>query len=76
MITVKLVMLMALTRPTRAADLQQLDLRFRRYLPEGVKFQASGLAKQTRANKPMADFFLSELYADGKALPSDDSQGL
>ena len=57
MITLKLVMLMALTRPTRAADFQQLDLRFKRYLPEGVKFQASGLAKQTRANKPIDDFF-------------------
>ena len=69
MITLKLVMLMALTRPTRAADLQQLDLRFRRYLPEGVKFQASGLAKQTRANKPIADFFFPGFTQKEKLCP-------
>ena len=34
----KVVMLLALTRPSRSADLVGLDLRFRRYLPEGVSF--------------------------------------
>jgi hypothetical protein len=33
-------------------------LRFRRITPEGVTFQDSGLAKQARAGKPRAEFFL------------------
>ena len=53
----KLAMLLALTRPSRSADLVKLDLRFRRYSPEGVTFQEAGLAKQSRAGKPRAEFF-------------------
>ena len=49
--------LLALTRPSRSADLSQLDLRFRRYLPEGVTFQPTKLAKQSRQSKPMAELF-------------------
>ena len=56
-LTHKLVMLLALTRPSRSADLSQLDLQFRRYLPEGVAFQPTKLAKQSRQAKPMAEFF-------------------
>ncbi len=44
----KLTMLLCLTRPMRSSDLAQLDLRFRRYLPEGVCFQSSGLAKNAQ----------------------------
>ena len=68
-ITLNLVILMALTRPTRSADLQQLDLRFRRYLPEGVTFQPSGLAKQARTNKPPADFFFPSFTQKEKLCP-------
>ena len=53
----KVVMLLALTRPSRSADLAGLDLRFRRYLPEGVSFAPTMLAKQTKQDKAMADFF-------------------
>jgi hypothetical protein len=53
----KLAMLLALTRPSRSADLAKLDLRFRRITPEGVTFQENGLAKQARAGKPRAEFF-------------------
>ena len=56
-LTHKTVMLLALTRPSRSADLSQLDLRFRRYLPEGVTFQPTKLAKQSRQSKPLAEFF-------------------
>ena len=40
-----------------SADLMELDLRFRRYAPEGVVFQEAGLAKQTRQGKPRAEYF-------------------
>ena len=43
-LTHKSVMLLALTRPSISADLSQLDLKFRRYLPEGVAFQPTKLA--------------------------------
>ena len=43
----KVVMLLALTRPSRSADLAGLDLRFRRYLPEGVSFAPSYNVGQT-----------------------------
>ncbi len=41
-----LISLPCLTRPMRSSDLAQLDLRFRRYLPEGGR-----LAKQDRPGK-------------------------
>ena len=50
----KLAMLMALTRPSRSADLTRLDLR---YTPDGVVFQEAGLAKQSRQKNPRAEFF-------------------
>ena len=53
----KLAMLLALIRLSRSADLAKLDLRFRRVTPEGVVFQEAGLAKQSRAGKPRAEFF-------------------
>ena len=51
------VMLLALSRPSRSADLANLDIRFRNYTPEGVVFTPSALTKQSRAQKPVADFF-------------------
>ena len=56
-LTHKTVLLFALTRPSRSADLSQLHLKFRRYLPEGVAFQPTKLVKQSRQSKPMAEFF-------------------
>ena len=47
-LTWKLAMLLSLTRPSRSSDLCSLDLNFRRYIPEGVTFQASSLAKQSK----------------------------
>ena len=53
----KLAMLPCLTRPSRSSDLCSLDLNFRHYIPEGVTFQASSLAKQSKNNKPRSEFF-------------------
>ena len=64
----KVVMLLALTRPSRSADLAGLDLRFRRYFPEGVSFAHTKLAKQTKQDKGIADFFPA-FPDDGKLCP-------
>ena len=53
----KLAMILALTRPSRSADLVKLDLRYRRFTPEGVVFQDSGLAKQARPGRLRAEYF-------------------
>ena len=60
-LTHKTVMLLALTRSSRSADLSKLNLRFRRYLPERVTFQPTQLAKQSRQSKLLAEFFFPDL---------------
>jgi len=46
-LTFKLVMLLALTRPSRSADLAPLQLDRRQFRPEGVVFLLAALAKQS-----------------------------
>ena len=41
----KLALLLALTAPKRSSELKMLDLRFMRFLPEGVVFQLPDLTK-------------------------------
>ena len=53
----KLAMLMALTRPSRSADLAKLDLQFRSYSVDGVTFQPNTLSKQSRQQKHGTEFF-------------------
>ena len=53
----KLAMLMALTRPSRSADVAKLDLQFRSYSVEGVTFQSNALSKQSRQQKHRTEFF-------------------
>ena len=57
LLTHKTVMLLALTRLSRSADLSQLNITFRRYLPEGVTFQPTKLSKQSRQCKPLEEIF-------------------
>jgi len=56
LLTMKSVMLLALTRPARSVDLSKLDIRARSFTAEGVTFKAQHLSKQSRASKPLADF--------------------
>ena len=49
----KTAMLLALTRPSRSADLSHL---MKQYKPEGVTFRPSSLAKQSRQGKPITGF--------------------
>ena len=68
-LTHKAVMLLALTRTSRSANQSQLDLRFRRYLPDGVSFQPAKLAKQSLRSKPVAEFFFPALTANHQLYP-------
>lgn len=68
-LTHKTAMLMSLTRPSRSADLMQLNLAFRQSLPEGVIFKAVELAKQSRQNKPMSDFFYPKFPHNKQLCP-------
>lgn len=56
-LTHKAVMLMALTRPSRSADLAGLSLDHRKYSPEGVTFAPTKLAKQSKQSKTLTEFF-------------------
>lgn len=68
-LTLKLVTLLALTRPSRSVDLANLDKRFSHYSPEGVTFQSAKLAKQSRQNKPIKDFFFPKFSQNEKLCP-------
>ena len=68
-LTWKLAMLLSLTRPSRSSDLCSLDLNFRRYIPEGVTFQASSLAKQSKNNKPRSEFFFPAFPGSPRLCP-------
>ena len=62
LLTFKLVMLMALTRPSRSADLASLQLDRRRYKPEGVAFLPASLAKQSSQGRILKEFFSHPFY--------------
>ena len=53
----KLCMLLALTRPSRSADLASLQIDRCQFNPEGVVFLPAVLAKQSRQGKALAEYF-------------------
>ena len=60
-LTLKVAMLLALTRPSRSTDLSLLDIAARQYTPDGVTFLPSCLAKQSRQGKPISKFIFPYL---------------
>ena len=68
-LTLKLTMLMALTRPARTVDLSKLDISNRYFTASGVLFQPQHLSKQSRPSKPMADFFYPKYKEDETICP-------
>ena len=68
-LTHKLIMLLALTRPSRSADLSYLSLARRQYSPEGVTFLPAALAKQSRQGKPLVEFFFPSFSHDASLCP-------
>ena len=55
-LSLRTVMLLALTRPSRSADLAKLNLSGCRFSPEGVVFTPTSLAKQSRPGREIKDF--------------------
>ena len=65
----KTVMLLALSRPSRSADLSQLSLCGKQYKPEGVSFAPNSLAKQSRQGKQITEFFFPSFPHDSRLCP-------
>jgi hypothetical protein len=65
----KKTMLLALTRPSRSADLSQLSLHGKQYKPEGVTFRPSSLTKQSRQGTPITEFFFPSFPHDPVLCP-------
>ena len=59
LLTFRTVMLFALTRPCKGADLASLDLNNRTFCPEGVVFNPTQLSKQSRPSRFNVAFFPS-----------------
>ena len=68
-LTMKTVMLLALTRPSRSVDLSKLDIRTRSFKSNGVVFRPLHLAKQSRSSRPVADFFFPSFAEDCLVCP-------
>ena len=68
-ISIKTAMLLALTRPSRSADLANLDISARTYVASGVIFKPLHLSKRSRASRPMEDFFFPEFTQDPGLCP-------
>jgi hypothetical protein len=62
-------MLMALTRPSRSADIANLSLGHRKYSPEGVSFQPTQVAKQSRPSKAITEFFFPSFSGNPLLCP-------
>ena len=62
-------MLLALTRPSRSADLPELDLGRKTYKSDGVCFYPNTLAKQSRQGSQIANFFFPSFPANPTLCP-------
>ena len=65
----KVTMLLALSRPSRSADLSKLDISKRVYNPDGVCFYPSTLAKQSRSTSQITNFFFPFLPGGSRLCP-------
>jgi len=68
-LTFKTVMLLALTRPSRSADLSHLEISARQYKSDGVVFIPRYLSKQSRQGKPIKEFFFPSFPTNQKLCP-------
>ena len=69
LLTLKTVMLFALTRPSRSADLCLLGIDYYRLSPEGLSFTPLGLTKQSRAGNPTKEIFFHRFTEDESICP-------
>ena len=69
-LTHRTVMLLALTRPSRSADLSKLDFKGYKSTPEGVVFHPNDLSKQSRLRKDLKDFFFPWFSENQELCPA------
>ena len=69
LLTIKSVMLLALTRPSRSMDLSKLDIQHRTYTSAGLVFKAQHLSKQSRPSKSLSDFYYPRFSDDTDVCP-------
>ena len=62
--SIKTAILMALTRPSRSADLSKSDIQSQTYTSKGAIFQPVHLAKQSCSAKPVKEFFFPYYVMD------------
>ena len=65
----KLCMLLALTRPSRSADLASLQIDRCWFSPEGVAFLPAALAKQSRQGKTLTEYFFPSFSHNRELCP-------
>lgn len=68
-LTLKTAMLLALTRPSRSADLHNLDITLSRSSPEGITFLPMKPAKQTKKGKVASEFFFPKFEENPRLCP-------
>ena len=68
-LSLRTVMLLALTRPSRSADLAKLSLKGHRNTPEGALFIPTALAKQSRPGRDIKEFFFPKFTGNEHLCP-------
>ena len=68
-LTLKTAFLLAITRPSRSADLSQLNITRIRRGTNGISFLPSALAKQSRQGKPIESFYFPAFLANTTLCP-------
>ena len=68
-LSLRTVMLLALTRPSRSADISKLNLKGYRNTPEGAVFTPAALAKQSRPGRNLKDFFFPRFTENERLCP-------
>ncbi|XP_065918856.1 integrase/recombinase xerD homolog [Dysidea avara] len=71
MLSFKLVVLLALTRPSRSNDLSNLSLKAMRVLPDGVQFNPACLSKQSKPSRPLKPFIFPSFSSDKRLCPKE-----
>jgi len=68
-LSIKKAMLLALTSASRSVDLVNLDISTCTYVASGVIFKALHLSKQSRASRPIEDFFFPAFIQNSSLCP-------
>jgi len=72
-LSLRLTMLLALTRPSCSADLASLQLSHRQFSPEGMVFLPATLVKQSRQGKLLNEFFFLSFPHNSEICPVEET---